>query len=55
MNHTKPLSMSFMFRPLLMTGFCRFIRTTKLKKESVFLAKENNNRNLYVDTQFYGC
>ena len=54
MIHTKQLSMSFMFRPPLKAGFYKFIRTMKRKKGSVFLAI-GNNRNLYVDAQFYGC
>ena len=51
---TKPLSMSFMFRPPVKAGFCKFIRKMKRKKKSVFLAI-GNNRNLYIDVQFYGC
>lgn len=54
MIHTKQLSMSFMFRPPLKTGYGKFIRTMKRKKGSVFLAI-GNYRKLYVDTQFYGC
>jgi len=51
MIHTKQLSMSFMFRPRLKAGFCKFIRTMKRKKGSVFLAI-GNYRNLYIDVQF---
>jgi hypothetical protein len=49
LKHIKQLSMSFMFRPPAKTGYCKFIRTTKRRKGSVFLGNRNSDMKLCLN------